>query len=346
MVLERTIHDLLYGHDCVIVPGFGGFLTHYRGARLDTRQRMIMPPGKDLSFNRKLTRTDGLLAQEVARLTRLGHEASNRLLETTVEAWRVRLDRDGRLELAQLGTFFLDAERNLQFEADRHVNHLKDAFGLRPVTAVPVVRAVPAPEPVILELEPATKREAAEERRSNVLWAAAAFTAILFAAATWVMVERNGQSAHWSGLGVFGPAEPLSYLPREADAAAVEVPVDGPFLLPDTGSGLQRFELDGPGSPELIVDMGPLTVVPESTAVAVREEAMRFHVIGGCFSVKENADHYQEALRAKGFSPVLVDVKGGLYRVALGSYPQRAMALEALDAARTQEAPEAWLLVK
>jgi cell division septation protein DedD len=263
-----------------------------------------------------------------------------------VEAWRERLDREGRLELAQLGTFFLDAERNLQFESDRHVNHLKDAFGLRPVTAVPVMRAMPVPEPVIRELEPATKREEAEERRSNVLWAAAAFTAVLFAAATWVLVERNAQGAQWSGLGWMGPEEPQHYVPRPAAVAPVEVLEDVPFQLPDPEKGVQSHPIDGPGSQQLIVDMGPLAVVPESTAVAVREETMHYHVIGGCFSVKENAEQYQEALRAKGFSPVLVDVKGGLYRVALGSYPQRTMALEALAAARRKEASDAWLLVK
>jgi hypothetical protein len=32
--------------------------------------------------------------------------------------------------------------------------------------------------------------------------------------------------------------------------------------------------------------------------------------------------------------------------VAYGSYPQRTMALDALNAVRKEEAPDAWLLVK
>ncbi|MBK6829485.1 MAG: hypothetical protein IPG92_01495 [Flavobacteriales bacterium] len=32
MGIERDLHDLLFCHDCVIVPQWGGFLTHYRSA--------------------------------------------------------------------------------------------------------------------------------------------------------------------------------------------------------------------------------------------------------------------------------------------------------------------------
>ncbi len=346
MVLERTIHDLLYGHDCVIVPGFGGFLTHYRNARLDLRQRMISPLGKDLSFNRNLVRNDGLLADRVAHLDGLGLAQANSSIEAIVQAWRQRLDVEGRLELVQLGTFFLDAERNLQFEPDRHVNHLKDAYGLRPVAAVPLIKPVVVPAPKVLELPPLPAEEVREERRSNVLWAAAAFTALLFAAGTWVMVGRTGEQAQWSGLNVFGPQEDVVYVPRTEQLVVLENADPEAFVVPDTGYGVQAFPVAGDGSPEVVVDLGPAPVVAESTAVAVRTEVMHYHVIGGCFSMKENADHYIAELASKGFSPVLVDRKGGLYRVALGSYPQKGMALEALSAARQQQAPEAWLLVK
>ncbi|MBK9286625.1 MAG: SPOR domain-containing protein [Flavobacteriales bacterium] len=346
MVLERTIHDLLYGHDCVIVPGFGGFLTHYRSARLDLRQRMISPPGKDLSFNRNLVRNDGLLADRVAHLDGLGLAQANSSIEAIVQGWRQRLDVEGRLELVQLGTFFLDAERNLQFEPDRHVNHLKDAYGLRPVAAVPLIKPVVVPAPKVIELPLVPAEEVQEERRSNVLWAAAAFTALLFAAGTWVMVGRNGDQAQWSGLNLFGPQEDVAYAPRTEQPIEPEAADEQAFQLPDTGHGVQAFPVAGDGSPEVVVDLGPAPVVAESTAVAVRTEVMHYHVIGGCFSMKENADHYIAELASKGFSPVLVDRKGGLYRVALGSYPEKGMALEALSAARQQQAPEAWLLVK
>jgi nucleoid DNA-binding protein len=348
MVLERAIHDLLHAHDCVIVPGYGGFLTHYRSARLDLGQRMLHPPGKDLSFNRNLTRSDGLLTDEVARLQGLGHEQAKQRVEAVVSAWRNRLEREGRLELAQLGTFFLDAERNLQFEPDRRVNHLKDAYGLRSVPAVPVARfAAPVPG-VVRQLEPVAP-EVTEERRSTILWAAAAITAVLFTASAYLLVQQGAGNAQWSGIGPFGPREEQHYSPLSGRPVTDVPAVEEDLVLPDSAYGVQHIALSGAGSPELVVDLGPAPVavaVPDTTAVAVRKEEFRYHVIGGCFSVKENADSFMADLLAKGFSPVLVDVKGGLYRVALGSYPSRSMAEEALAAARGQQAPDAWLLVK
>ena len=72
----------------------------------------------------------------------------------------------------------------------------------------------------------------------------------------------------------------------------------------------------------------------------------RMPEIGGCFLQKENAEGFMADLRAKGFAANILDQKGGLYRVAIGSYPQRALALEALAAVRKEEAPQAWLLVR
>jgi cell division protein FtsN len=131
--------------------------------------------------------------------------------------------------------------------------------------------------------------------------------------------------------------------------------------LPAELTGVHELPVRGDEGTALLVDMGapavavvePVTIapenqvaVPESTAVAVKAPRIRFHVIGGCFLQKENAEGFMADLRAKGFAASILDQKGGLYRVAIGSYPQRALALEALAAVRKEEAPQAWLLVR
>ncbi|MBK9417352.1 MAG: hypothetical protein IPN62_08680 [Flavobacteriales bacterium] len=49
MGIERDLAELLHDHDCVIVPQWGGFLTHYRPARLDGARHLIHPPAKGLA---------------------------------------------------------------------------------------------------------------------------------------------------------------------------------------------------------------------------------------------------------------------------------------------------------
>lgn len=131
----------------------------------------------------------------MAKADGLDFTQAGAVIDGEVDAWHSKLDRDGRLELPRIGTFYRDAERNLQFDPDRRVNFLKDAYGLRPVAAVPCVvpQAAPAiapfpPEPKVIPLVPV---EEAHERRFPWL-AAAAVVALLSTAATWWVVASKG----------------------------------------------------------------------------------------------------------------------------------------------------------
>ncbi|NLA48282.1 MAG: hypothetical protein GX876_02335, partial [Bacteroidales bacterium] len=62
MDITSFIRELLFSHDCVIVPGFGGFVGNYAPARIDRATSTFYPPSKQISFNRNLRNNDGLLA--------------------------------------------------------------------------------------------------------------------------------------------------------------------------------------------------------------------------------------------------------------------------------------------
>lgn len=355
MPIERDLHDLLRDHDCVIVPRFGGFLTHYRSARIDTARALIHPPSKDLSFNRHLVRTDGLLADRVGRRDGLDFRQSHAVIDGEVDAWLAKLDRHGRLEVPRIGTFYRDAEGNLQFDPDRHVNYLKDAFGLKPLAAVQLQMPEPVKVPKVIPLPPpAEEKELAPERgRVSTFAVAAAVAAVLMTAATWMIVARDTrQRVDRAVLDPFGDRAQAIYQPRTG-APVAELPAveEAAIPVPDTGHGVVAVPVDLDGVEQLAVDLGaapePERVAPpESTAVAVTTPGKRYHVIGGCFLLEENADSFVADLRARGFAAAILDQKGGLYRVAYGSYPDRELALEALQAVRKEEAPEAWLLAK
>ena len=288
------------------------------------------------------------------------------VIDGEVDAWHSKLDRDGRLELPRIGTFYRDAERNLQFDPDRRVNFLKDAYGLRPVAAVPCV--VPQAVPVTVPVRPETKViplvpvEETPERRFPWLAAATVGALMLTAGTWWVVMSKSPSGAQWSGFDLFASTGPATYQQRVQDNESPLDPVDTTsWSLPAELTGVKEVPLSGDDGTTLLVDMGapvvevlqPGTtapdrqvVVPESTAVAVTSPRIRFHVIGGCFLQKDNAEGFMADLRAKGFAATIIDHKGGLYRVAIGSYPQRALALEALAAVRKEEAPQAWLLVR
>ena len=62
--LDRHIEILLLDNDCVIVPGFGGFVAHHVEARYDKSDNSFLPPLRSLGFNPHLKNiNDSLLAQ-------------------------------------------------------------------------------------------------------------------------------------------------------------------------------------------------------------------------------------------------------------------------------------------
>ena len=52
MSISKHINELLYNHNCVIVPGFGAFLT--KNIAASRNNDVFSPPKKTIAFNRML----------------------------------------------------------------------------------------------------------------------------------------------------------------------------------------------------------------------------------------------------------------------------------------------------
>ncbi|MBL7939869.1 MAG: SPOR domain-containing protein [Flavobacteriales bacterium] len=346
MGIERDLFDLLYEHDCVIVPRWGGFLAQYRPARLDEGRRLIHPPGKEVGFNRHLLRNDGLLADLIAKREGITFSAANVLIEREVDLWRTGLERQGRLELPRIGIFYRDAERNLQFDPDDRANFLKEAFGLRALAAVPAVVKEAVIEPRVIPL-PSTKTEPVERR--SWMWAAAASSLVIIgAAAFWAYRSLDQGNAQWSG--PWEPAPAPTYVPSTEPLPQMTASASV-FSLPEETLGIRTLPLTTDDSVTITVDLGtPAVAAPaDTTVVATPAKTLlraRFHVIGGCFAQPENADRLLADLQGKGYPAARLARYGDLHPVAYGSYPDRETALDALATVRRNASAQAWLLVR
>ena len=65
MQISQLISTLLYRYECVVVPGFGAFLSQRISAKIDPQSHAFYPPKKRLSFNEQLQSNDGILANYV-----------------------------------------------------------------------------------------------------------------------------------------------------------------------------------------------------------------------------------------------------------------------------------------
>src|SRR5512136_2737677 len=100
MDIGKYIKELLLLHDCVILPGLGGFVANYRSAEINEKLKIISPPSKSILFNRNLSHNDGLLIVHISKKTGLGYkdieklvkEFTEKIVKTTGSGNQLRID--------------------------------------------------------------------------------------------------------------------------------------------------------------------------------------------------------------------------------------------------------------
>ena len=93
--INRHIEILLLSNDCVIVPGFGGFMAHYVAARKDEADGSFLPPIRNIGFNPKVTVNDSLLAQSYVDSYDISYPEACKRVEADVEELKRRVSTDG-----------------------------------------------------------------------------------------------------------------------------------------------------------------------------------------------------------------------------------------------------------
>ena len=67
MNLYNTIYQLVCDNDCVIIHGFGGFVTNRFPADVDFSKQEFYPPSRKVAFNENLSLSDGLLLNYISQ---------------------------------------------------------------------------------------------------------------------------------------------------------------------------------------------------------------------------------------------------------------------------------------
>ena len=114
--LDRHLEILLLSNDCVIVPGFGGFMAHHVEARKDGADGMFLPPTRTIGFNPKLTFNDSLLAQSYVECYDISYPDALNRIDDEVRELRQHIENDGSYYLHGVGVVTLNKEGHYVFE--------------------------------------------------------------------------------------------------------------------------------------------------------------------------------------------------------------------------------------
>lgn len=114
--LAKHIEILLLNNDCVIVPGFGGFMAHHVDAVYDEEERLFLPPSRTLGFNPKLHINDSLLVLSYVEAYDISYPDAIKRIEAEVSEMRQLINNQGFFELPDIGVILTNDEGNLEFE--------------------------------------------------------------------------------------------------------------------------------------------------------------------------------------------------------------------------------------
>lgn len=138
--ISYYISELLFFHDCVIIPGFGGFIANTKSAKLNANTNKITPPSKKILFNKKLISNDGLLISYVSEKEEISNEEAKKNVEKFVKETITQLDNSKILRLDNIGLFTISKENNLLFIQDDSINYNLSVFGMQNIYNKPIKR--------------------------------------------------------------------------------------------------------------------------------------------------------------------------------------------------------------
>jgi hypothetical protein len=314
--ITAFIRELLFGHDCVIVPGFGGFIGNYTPARIDKNSGTFYPPAKQISFNRNLNHNDGLLVGKISGSSNINYGDARNLVGEFVSEIRRKLDRGENVVFDHIGSFMNNQEGNLQFEPDRNANYLLDSYGLEPFQCLPLegydVRS--------RIIRPTGKDPLKRASMRKILWRAAVIIPLLS-----IMVIVPLKTDFFKAKVESTTMNPLVTAEFENNKRAV-----------DEGLTVESAKTEN--------IINPVSAEPTATEVVnpAVNAGENYYLITGSFKSEENAVSLLNLLKIEGFTPEIVTAPNGFYRVIALACSDRNTALIKKDSI-AKKFPGTWI---
>ena len=129
--ISKYISELLFLHDCVIIPEFGGFVGNKKSAVLNKITGIISPPSKEILFNPNLKTNDGLLINHISKSEGISNVEARNLVVNYVSLINQKLKKIRTFRVENVGLLSLGAEVNILFLQDSFTNYNLESFGLK-----------------------------------------------------------------------------------------------------------------------------------------------------------------------------------------------------------------------
>jgi len=358
--LQRHIEVLLLENECVIVPDFGGFMTHQVTARYDKADRSFLPPTRTLGFNPQLRMNDSVLVQSYVEAYDYSYPEALRQIEKEVEELKQLLSEQGQYEMENLGTLSVNQEGNYEFTPCEAGVLSPELYGLgryyfkqlndhafvepvvTPVAVEPVAREIELERPTLLDITDTRDRDDNDERTitikmswiRNAVAVAAAVVAFFFIATPVANSDLNGPAMSQLPHQVL-----YKLIPQDTNIVPAEPVMEKTEVAENTEAG-QAEKVEEAKSTEN-------TEKSENSEVASDDENITYYIVVASQVKRSNAELYVEKLHRQGYKDAQLYINNDVIRVICGEYQTLAEAYRQLNKMNTKEEfAEAWVYKK
>lgn len=355
--LAQHIETLLLENDCVIVPGFGGFVAHYSPATHVKEENIFLPPTRTIGFNPQLKLNDGVLVQSYMSAYDTSFADASRIVEKEVNEFIGLLHEEGKAHLDNIGEIHYNIYGNYEFVPYDYKITTPSLYGLDSFE-MHELSVLQQKEKVWVPAHPEKEKKTFEIsiNRAYLRNAAAMIAAIvLFFAFSTPVENTDVQKNNYAQLL---PSELFEQIEKQSVAVTpVYVKSDAmqqakklSASSASTKTSAKKHTTDKAKTSKPIAVREVKVVKQETAAPAVKSQKSANHpfhiIVAGGISLKD-AEVIANQLKSKGFTDAKALNTDGKVRVSISSFNNRDEATKQLLELRKNETyKNAWLLAK
>jgi len=366
--IDPYIDELLHKHDCVVVTDLGGFITNYQPCNLNTAINIASPASKKVAFNSDLKQNDGLLATHISEKEAMNYADACEVIKDYVKDAHDQLNDGRKLNIDHVGMLFLNNQKNIEFIPEASSNFLTSSFGLSSIHS-PVIKKQATIQNkevanVGAEDEEPTKKTVPFRRKKKwrvieVVPAAAILASLIIAPPVLDHFNTNlGTLLPFSRINEFYFEKVKGE--KKSDRKVI-ISLPSPFDIPPPKSTIENNSsnsIDAPVAPEETqalnttiagsVESEPINEAGhadhETSYLEMANMSKSYHIIGGCFRVRSNAENFVTQMKDRGVEATIIGQNNnGLFMVSLFRSGSASKIHDTLPTYRSQYIAGAWV---
>lgn len=357
--LARHIDLLLRDNDCVILPGFGGFIAQTVPAYYVKEEQLYYPPSRSISFNAAITINDGVLAQSYMKSYSVDYARANYMIDVAIEQLRDALDEEGTVTLPRIGTLKQDIYQSIQFipeasgiASPQHFG--LGAFAIKELALLLAADGVQRTSPIITQTEKTIDLHIHKRALRQMLSTAAIFLLLLmvslpigFNKPTDIASLRLTEIVNTSA-AIQQEETTENAIVTDTSNIAITIAEEPTAVVPAALENTSDTTVEDSIATSIQVVPEPTVaevIVPSTLVPVLNNTGKTYHIIVASLPNRRGAEETLNLYMSKGYTNVSLVEKDDRIRISLMQFTDKNEANEYLKELRQNENfQNAWLL--